>query len=194
MSTTDYDNDITGAKESARGSDHRLNVSARSDSRGAYNSRDEGDAHSLTFDHQGAVAGEFSVYWKNSATSNKRVLVFSEAEVNALQSARVKIHRVTGIAAGGTVISPVNQNTARGVSTESTCRQSDSGDAITGLTSAGVIGFTSVPGDGTVIGNREYHFDDRLRVAQGDAIAIEYDEGTTGDFFGTLTGYFERIS
>jgi len=58
---------------------------------------------------------------------------------------------------------------------------------ITGLTSAGLIDFAYVQ----ATGHQEFRLKDRLRLGQNDAIAVEYDEGTTGDFSGVIFGYFE---
>ena len=53
-----YQNDATGSDERARGSDNRLNVSSRSDSRSYYNSRDNSAAFSLSWDDTSSAAGD----------------------------------------------------------------------------------------------------------------------------------------
>jgi hypothetical protein len=58
---------------------------------------------------------------------------------------------------------------------------------ITGLTTDGLIDFVYVP----ATGHEEFRLDDRLRLGQNDAIAVEYDEGTAGDMSGVIFGYFE---
>jgi len=191
MGIIDYTDDSTGFKSEVRGSDQRLNTSARNDSRGYYNSRDKGLAFTLVFDHQGAAAGEFAVLWKNKDPD--RQLVISHVGLNAVQSARIKLHFVTGTAAGGTVITPTNTNKTASHTASSTaeCRQGASGDAITGITSESPIDFVSVPGTGTVAGHEELRLGDLIRLGQDDAIALEYVEGTTGDFWGVIFGYYE---
>jgi hypothetical protein len=190
MPRIQYINVDNGTFQEAHGSGNRLNVSSRSDSRAYYNSRDLGRSFSLVFDHQSAAAGEFSAYWKNTST-NDRELVITHIGLNALQSARVKLHFVTGTAAGGTSASPLNTNKSKTAEAEATARLAAAGDAITGLSSVGVVDFVAVPGNGTVSGHEEFRIGDVFRLGQGDALAIEYDEGTTGDFWGVIYGFYE---
>ena len=185
MAEIQYENDSNGAVQRTRGSDNRLNTTSRVDGRVYYNSRDKGRAFTLVFDHQTAAAGEFSVYWKN--TSNTRKLVIAHAGANSVEASRVKLHFVTGTAAGGSTITPVNLNRESSNAAEATCRQGAAGDAITGLTSAGVIDFEWVE----ATGHAEFRVDDAIRLGEGDAIAIEYDEGTSGDFGGVIFAYYE---
>lgn len=185
MARIEYTNDKTKGTEEAQGSDGRLNVSARSDDRAYYNSRDEGQCYTMVFDHQGAVAAEYSAYLKNTSTTKD--LVITNITLNAVQAARIKLWFVTGTAAGGTVKTPVNLNKASNNDAAADGRQGDSGDAITGLTTDGQIDFVFVG----AAGHEEFHLGDRVRLGQNDAIAIEYDEGTTGDFGGAIYGYFE---
>lgn len=187
MARIEYINDRNGSFQEAHGSDNRLNTSSRSDGRAYYNSRDVGRAFNLVFDHQTAAAGEFSVYWKN--TSPNRHLVIEHVGMNAVENTRVKLHFVTGEAAGGTSVTPLNVNKVASADAEATCRQAAAGDAISGLTSAGTIDFVSVSANG----HEEFRLNDTVRLGTGDAIAIEYDEGTSGDFFGLIAGYYEEV-
>ena len=40
-------------------------------------------------------------------------------------------------------------------------------------------------------GHEEFRLDDTIRLGQNDAIAIEYEAGTTGDVAGVVFMYFE---
>lgn len=185
MPRIDYINDVTGSLQEVRGSDSRLNVSARADARAYYNSRDVEQTYTVVFDHQGAAAAEYSVYWQN--VSKTDTLVISSIGVNSVNASRIKLWFVTGTAAGGTVLTPTNTNKHSSSDADSLSRQGDSGDAISGLTTDGVIDFLAVG----ATGHEEFRLSDRLRLGQNDAIALEYDEGTTGDFWGVIYGYFE---
>ena len=187
MAEIDYRSDKTRAHEKAEGSDGRLNTSSRSDSRAYYNSRDESRTFSTVFDFQDAAAGEFAAYWQN--TSTDRILVIDSVGINAAQNARVKLWFVTGTAAGGNTIVPTNLNKS-GVANEAEATCMEGGSAatgITGLTEDGIIDFAYVSADG----HEEFRLGDRVRLGQGDAIAIEYDEGTGGDFSGVIFGFYE---
>ena len=182
----EFKNDRTRALEEMEGSDGRANTSSRSDSRGYYNSRDEGRSFSVAFDHQTAAAGEYSIYWKN--TSTNRDLVISAIGVNSVNASRIKLWFVTGTAAGGDAITPTNSNKISSNAAEATAREANAGDAITGLATDGLIDFVWVQ----ATGHEQLRLDDRVRLGQNDAIAIEYDEGTSGDFGGVIFGYYEE--
>ncbi len=187
MARIDYKNDLTRAVEEAEGSDGRLNVSSRSDERAYYNSRDEGQCYTVPFDFQSATATEFGAYWKNTSTNGKD-LVISSIGVNAVNACRVKLWFVTGTAAGGTTITPTNLN--RASSNAATATAMEGGTAATGIagiTGEDLVDFLYVP----ALGHEEFRLSDRIRLGQNDAIAIEYFEGTTGDFSGVIFGYYE---
>jgi len=185
MARVEYKNDQTRAIEEAEGTDGRLNVSSRADSRAYYNSRDREQTYSVIVDHQGAVAGEFSAYWKN--LSNTKTLVISSVAVNSAENSRIKIHFVTGDVAGGATVTPTNLNNPSSNAADSQSKEGVSGDALTGLTSKSVVDCVFVLANG----HGELALADRVRLGQNDAIALEYDEGTTGDFVATIYGYFE---
>ena len=94
-----YTSDRTGSVEKMQGSDGRANVSSRSDSRGYYNSRDEGQAFAIPFDFQSATAGEYGAYVKNTSSTGK-TLVISGIGANSVEASRIKLWFVTGTAAG----------------------------------------------------------------------------------------------
>ena len=183
MAFLDYFSDKKpNAHGQVTGSDGRLNVSSRSDTRGYYISRDEGRAYSVAFDNQSAAAGEYPVYWQNTDT-NGRTLVISHIGVNAVEAARVKMWFVTGTAAGGTLLTPTNLNKVSANAASAIAREGP----VTGLTTDGLIDFVYVQ----ATGHEEFRLDDEIRLGQGHAVALEYDEGTTGDCSGVIFGYYE---
>lgn len=181
-----YANVKTRALENAEGSDGRLNTTARVDTRAYYNSRDDKETYSVPFDHQVAAAGEFSLYIQNTSTSKEEIIV-SFLGLNSANNSRIKLWFVTGIAAGGTVITATNSNKGASNDAAANIRQAAAGDAITGLTEAGQIGSIYVLANSNAI----LFLNDTIRLGQNDAIAIEYDEGTSGDMGGTLSMFFE---
>lgn len=188
MSLLDFFNDRTGAREVAHGTDGRINVSARSDSRAYYNSRDKKKTYSLAFDDSVCSAGDFNVALFNDDVSDK--LVVRSIGVNALNLAGFKLHQVTGTAAGGAVAAtPVNLHLgeADAVVTASTVANSDS-SPISGLTSSVVIDHLSV----VASGHEEFRLGDTLRLAKGQGIAVEMDSGANATrVFGVIFFYFE---
>ena len=58
---------------------------------------------------------------------------------------------------------------------------------IAGIVIDKTVDFVTVGADG----HEELRLDDRLRLGQNQAIALEYDEGTGGDMFGVIFFYFE---
>ena len=108
MARIEFKNDVTRALEEMEGSSGRANVSARTDGRRYYVSRDEGQAYAMTFEHATAGDGEYSFYLQN--TSPTRRLVVSSVGVNAVNIARFKLWYVTGTAANGVARIPVNLN------------------------------------------------------------------------------------
>lgn len=179
-----YTSDSTGSLEKARGSDSRFNVSSRQDSRSYYNSRDKSQAFSLLWDDSSSAAGDFILYWKNTDTTGKH-LVIDSAGLNSENAGSFKLHVVTGTAAGVSV-TPVCLNQATPKTAQATAVEA-AGTAITGLTSSFVIDHVSA----TAGGHQEFRLDDRLRIGQDQAIAIEFEQGTTGRTWGVIFGYYE---
>jgi hypothetical protein len=182
-----FTSDQTGSLERMQGSDGRANVSSRSDSRAYYNSRDSGQTYSIAFDFQSAEAGEFGAYLKNTSTTGK-IFVVDSIGINSFEASRIKLWFVTGVAAGGTSIIPTNLNKTSGNAATAIAMEGGSAAAgITGLSEDGLIDIAYIQGTG----HEEFRLNDRLRLGQNDAIAIEYEEGTAGDFSGVIFGYFE---
>lgn len=186
-SQIEYKSDKTRGKEDVEGSDGRLNTSSRSDERAYYNSRDEEQCYTVPFDFQNATAGEFGVYWKNTNTNDKE-LVISSIGINSVEASRIKLWFVSGTAAGGTSIVPTNLNRHSSNSASASAMEGGSGaTGITGVTGESLIDFLYV----SAAGHEEFRLSDRIRLGQNDAIALEYNEGTTGDFSGVIFGYYE---
>ncbi len=188
MAKVDYTDDTDGKEATARGSDNRLNVSARSDSRAYYNSRDVKKMYSLVFDDAACSADDFNVVLFNNDVTD--TLVIRSIGVNALAVASFKLHQVTGTAGGGAVATtPVNLHlgAADAVVTASTVVNSDS-SPISNLTSSNIIDHVSV----VASGHEEFRLDDTLRLEKGDGIAIEMDSGANATrVFGVIFFFFE---
>ena len=180
-----FTSDKSGSTEKMEGSDNRANVSSRTDSRSYYNSRDQSNAFSLVWDDASSAAGDMIVYWKNTDTTGKQ-LVIDSIGCNGTQASSFKLHVVTGTAAAGTSVLPFCLNRATPKSAQATAMEA-AGTAITGLTSVGVVDHAGI----TATGHEELRLDDRLRIGQDGAIAIEYEQGTTGRTWGVIFGYYE---
>ena len=94
-----FANDVTNALEEARGSDGRLNVSSRSDSRAYYNSRDEGLTFSAVFDMSAVMTDEFFAYWRNASATLD--LVITSISVWGGEAMSFKLHFMDATAATG---------------------------------------------------------------------------------------------
>jgi hypothetical protein len=181
----------TGADMEIQGSDGRMDVSARVDSRGHHNSREEGMSFSLFFEMTQAATGEFVAYWRNASPT--LTLVISEVHLSMAEEARAKLHFVTGVAASGTELTPLNLNkTSSRVAPDDSVVMAMEGltsTPISGLTSAGVIDAVSIA-IGSDFGTM--HLDGRVRLGQGDAVAVEAEDiASTADVYGTIYGYYE---
>lgn len=179
-----FTNDITGALEKTKGSSGRLNVSSRSDGRTYYASRDESEAFSVSWDDSSSAAGDFIVYWQNTDVTGRR-LVIQGGVFNSENNSSMKLWTVTGTASG-TTVTPVCLNFASPRSASASCVEA-AGTAITGLTEdllvghGGVAAYVATPFDS----------EDAVILGQDQAIAVEYEQGTTGRTWGTLFGYYE---
>ena len=173
--------DGKGTGSRAAVSTNRLNVSARADSRIFYHSRDDGDAYIVT-SIDTAAAAEFNIYFQN--TSSTQNFVVNEIALGSAVLAIFKIVTVTGTAAAGSVLTPVNMNRTSSKAASATCR----GDgAITGLTEEHLLASVSVLADASVV----VDFHDALILGNNDAIAVEYDTGAGGTMHATILGYYE---
>ena len=147
----------------------RLNVSAKTNPRLFYSSRDEGKAFNCISTASSIATGEYVFYMKNSSTTDN--LYVKEVEFHSAEAAVWKVWHVTGTASGTTITSS-NLNLGSPNVAESLC----AGDgAISGLTNVKQIGTHRNGADGE--GGMDY--EDALVLPPGTAIAVEY-VGTTG--------------
>ncbi len=162
-----FSNDVTNAEEEARGSDGRLNVSSRQDSRAYYNSRDEGLTFSVVHTMASVATDEFFSYWRNASTT--KTLVISSVSVWGGEPMSFKMHFMDATAAtGGTEVVPTNLNAASSKSAPDDavvmCMQGSATTPITGAASAALIARV-----GMVAIQEESHFDipgDVIRLGQ----------------------------
>jgi hypothetical protein len=182
----DIENDVTGARETMKGSDSRANVSARSDERIYYNSRDVEQTYSFPFIFNTAASTEYAAYLKN--TSISKTLVIRAVEVDGEVATRFQLDEVTGTASGTAVV-PKNLNLDSGNDAACTAIEGlSAGTGITGLTAAGVaLGNKWVVATGG--GIIDPH--DAIRLGQNDAIAVQVLETAGGDVSGNFIFYFE---
>lgn len=162
---------------------NRLNVSAKTADRIYYVSRDDKLSFISTSVIASAAAGNYIYYIKN--TSSTRNLFIFEMHLSSANAALWKVSKVTGTAAG-TGITPINMNTGSGITAETA---SFGNAAVTGLTETAVIHPARNPADGS----SDVGFGGALILTPNEAVAVEYDTGTTGGAEVTTEFWFERI-
>jgi len=182
-----YEDDVLGFLSTVKGSNGRMNSSSRSDSRGYYNSRDVKQTYSFSYDHTASAAGQYSFYFKN--TSSTKEFVLSHIGINSDLGGKIKLWRVSGTAGDGVTITPPNSNLSQSQTADATVLHDGGGTAISGLTQVSCLDYLLVGIDG----HEEFRTDDRVRLSQNEAIALEVDAVTSGTphVFGAVFGYFE---
>lgn len=148
----------------------RLNVSAKTNPRLFYSSRDEGKAFNCISTDASAAAGDYVFYLKNTSTTDN--LYIKELEFHSENAAVWKVWQVTGTASG-TTITPSNLNLGSPNVAEAT---GVGNGAVSGLTTVKQIGTHRNGANGE--GGMDY--EDALLLPPNSAIAVEYDTGTTG--------------
>ena len=148
----------------------RLNVSSKTAERIFYISRDNGLAFIAVSTVASAAAGSYAVYLKNTSTTKN--LFIERVEYHSANAALWKLWQVTGTAAG-TALTASNLNLTSGTPAEASVYGSA---AVTGLTTVKQLGSHRNTAGGE--GEMSYHY--ALILGPGDAIAAEYDTGTTG--------------
>ena len=186
MARIEYKNDQTRALEESEGSDGRLNVDARSGSLPYHVSKHKGQAYAFVYEHLAGADAEYSFYLQNTSTS--KTMVIESVDINASALCSVKMEVVTGTAAGAGDVIPRNVNLASANDAVGVFKQ-DTGGAITGLTDSGsAIDYIQV-GAG---GHEELKLNERLRLGQNDAVALEiHSTATTSDVFGVIFFHYE---
>jgi len=187
MGVITYTHDVNGSIQQAQGSDNRLNVSSRGDSRSYYNSRDNQEAYSLVWEDASSEDGDIVLYWKNT-DSQGRHLVIDSAGMNSAETADFQLLIVSGTAAGGTTAVPVCLNRAAPRVAPSTSLTAVTAP-ITGLNEDLIVDHAGCVAGG----HEEFRLDDRLRIGEGGALAIKMNStpATPTRTWGVVFGYFE---
>ena len=186
-----FPNDKTGAHETLRGSDGRANVSARSDSRAYYNSRDEELTFALAFLMTLADTDEDFVAWRNASATMD--LVISSVDISVFEPVDVKFHVGTGTPAAGTIITPGNMNQAssKAAPTDAavSAMEGTTTTPLTGLTSTAVVAYRSIS---TAQEGIHIEFHDVVRLGQNGTFFGELEAASTPGFvLGVIYGYYE---
>ncbi len=181
----EFKNDKTRATEEVEGSDGRMNVSARSDERAYYNSRDEGQSYAGTWQHTSATSGQYSFFLQNTSTT--KTIVISEVGVNSTVSSRFKLHFASIVSAVGDTIIPVNLN--KDSSNDAACTMLE--DNSTTIATITLIGRPIDDIQVGTLGHEELHLEDRVRLGQNDAIVLECDTTAGTLAHGVVFFYFE---
>jgi hypothetical protein len=161
----------------------RGNVSAKTNPRSFFASRDQGLTFTFTSIDTGAAAGDFFIYLKN--TSPTKNIFVKEITFGSEYAAVIKLWEVTGTAAG-TPLTPTNLNLSSGRDAEAL---GVGNGAVTGLTTGRLIGILR-----TQIGGHEHEqLEDALILGPNTSIAAEYDAGTTGQVEAVIHFHYEDV-
>lgn len=183
----EYVSDQGSGVEKTKGSDGRLNVSARTDERRYYSSRDDSQAFSLTWQDASTATGDYVLYWQNTATDGRH-LVIDAIGLNSQYAADFELWVVTGTAAGGVATAPVCMNRAVPKSAAATARTADS-STVSGLTEVVRVDIVTVGARG----HEEFRLADTLRLGQDQALAVKCDltDTSPGKTHGVCFGFYE---
>jgi len=181
MTQIQFPGDVTGAIQITHGSDGRLNVSARSDERIFYNSRDVEQTYVWKSFDSAAAVDEYSIYLQNTSTSAN--LIIKEVQLVPGVAMTFKISTVTGTA-GGSAITGYNLNRNSG---NAAAANAFGNAAVTGLTESEVIVVAAVG----ALSTEHIAFHDALILGQNDNIAVECDVNAGGLVYIQIIGYFE---
>jgi hypothetical protein len=164
----------------------RLNVSAKTQPRIFYASRDFGNAYNMVCESSSTAAGAYTLYLKNASSDSN--LFVSVIEFHSVENTKWKIWEVSGTATGGTSNTPAEMNLSKSIPADVTAMD-NSGGAISGLTQVKQLGSHR----NTALGDSEMDFEGALILGPNDAIAVEMDTGTTGITSHDLYFWFEGI-
>ena len=176
-------NDGTGGGKSAKvTNDNRLNVSARSNTRSYYVSREDGQTFNWSSVIASVAAGEEVAYLQNTSDSKK--LYIDTIGLTSANDVQWEISVATGTPGGASLVAGVNLNFDSG----NVAAAAFYGDAVvTGLTAGERILPTRSLGGS----NSSNAIDDVLILGQNDTIMITYIAGTTGAAEAVIRGFFE---
>jgi len=172
MPRIQYINDENGSFQETHGSDSRLNVSSRVDSRTFYVSRDNGQAYVLRTEDDDAAAGDLVAYLRNNSTSKR--LYITDIHISSEQGATFKLAFGDSVTATGTSVTPVNLNRSSSNDADATAL----GDGAVGGVAASTFFSTIRVGSNELV---EYDTKDSIILGQNDNLVVEYDTGATGD-------------
>lgn len=158
-----------------------LSVEASTRERSAEVSIDDGLTFNAVFEDASAAAGDYVAYIKNISTT--RNLFIEIIRLSAANAATWKVVTATGTATGGNTVTPVSMNRGLNITAEVTALADDVGGFTAG---SALIAMNRTPATTSSI----IPFNDRLILGTGDAIALEYDAGTTGIASSTIAFYF----
>ena len=187
-----YDDDKGRGLGTVKGSDGRLNVSSRTDSRAYYNSRDDHLVFAVPFSVTLMDADEDFVAWRNA--SDDKEIVITDIRVTMFEAGAIEWHIGTGTPAAGTTIVPLNlnQGAARSAPTDGTesVMMGTTTTPLTGLTSTGIVATQDIATLGL---SHALSFGDVLRLGQNDTFFGQMGAGTSTPGFvkGSLYGYYE---
>ena len=145
-------------------SSNRLNISAKSNPRAYYNSRDEENCYSIGTEYS-ATDGDYVFYIQN--TSSTKAMVLTDLTLSSAEVAKFTVDLVTGNASG-TDVTPINIKLGSANTAEAVTKGNA---AVTGLTATGSLHITHVGADDHV----ELHFMESLIVPKGQAVAVKYN-------------------
>lgn len=164
--------------------DNRLMVASKSNVRGFFVSRDDNRLFNAVFEDASAAAGNYVAYLQN--TSSSRLLFIDLMRLGAAENAIFKVVTATGTATGGNAVTPVNMNRQSGITAEVTALADNVGGFTAGTA---LISKDRILADT----DKDVPFDDVLILGPDDAVAVEYDTGTTGEASVLIRFFFEDI-
>ena len=163
---------------------NRLNVSSKANPRAFYISRDDGLAFNISSADTDTDAGDIICYIKNISTT--RNIYIRQIHYGGANAALWKTWKVSGTA-GGTSITPSNLNLTSGKSAEAVAFGSN---PVTGLSLDELISSHR-----TVAGAHGIEpWEDVLILGPNDAMAVEYNTGTTGPAEVNIEFHYEDIT
>lgn len=153
-------------------SSQRLNVSAKTRDRTFYASRDQGLAFTAIYEDITADAGNIVAYLKS--TSSTRNLFIKDIKAGGVEAIKWKVFSVSGTAASGESVIPTEMNLSKNIPAEAIAMAGNT--SITGLTNIDEMGAHRSPANSEVsmLGHGA------TVLGPGDAVAVEYDTGTSG--------------
>ena len=189
--TLGYDSDKGTGDGTVKGSDARLNVSSRSDSRLYYNSRDESLSFSLNWDDASTATGDYVAMWVNTHT--EKTLVVEGIEIGSQYASNWQIQSILSpVAGGGTAATPVCVNRGRVIAAQATARTAVSATVTIGGSIESILSHGSV-GD-AASGGRFWDLHDSVRIGPGGAFALQCILSATspGLTQGSIVAYYEE--